>query len=113
MQKTLTLRDFISNTLVDINEAVKDASKKDVEIVYQRYQSGKLPTAKSIEFDIAIELTESEGSDKQSGAGLQVSILNLGLNKSKSLNSDTKNMNRIRFSVDIFLGMERQNNKED
>lgn len=107
MDKTLTLREFVSSALVDINEAVKDASKEGVRIAYQKYETGTHPTIKSIEFDIAVELTESQSKDSKTGTGLQLSILNLGIDKSKGQNSDTKNVNRIRFSVDAFLGMEK------
>lgn len=102
---SLSLKEFITSALVDINEAVKDASNSGVHIAYQQYKTGNHPTIKAIEFDIAVELTESSSNSKSSSSGLQLSILNLGGEKSKNNKSDSKNVNRIKFSVDTFLGM--------
>lgn len=113
MNKSVTLRDFVTSALVDINEAVKDATRKGVQISYQEYETGKHPSLKPIEFDIAIELTESQGKNSNIGGGLQLSVLNIGLDKSGEKKSDSRNVNRIKFAVDVFLGMADPEKEDD
>ena len=113
MNKSVTLRGFVTSALVDINEAVKDATRKGVQISYKQYKSGKYPTVKPIEFDIAIELTESQGKNSNIGGSLQLSVLNISLDKSGEKKLDTKNVNRIKFAVDVFLGMDDPEKEDD
>ncbi len=51
--KSLTLKEFVKNTLIDINDAVTEAYKSGVSVVHKKYEDGYHPAAKTVEFDIA------------------------------------------------------------
>ncbi|GHV53362.1 hypothetical protein AGMMS49579_12000 [Spirochaetia bacterium] len=109
-EESLSLRDFVKSALVDINDAVKEASELGVAIAYSEYKSGMYPTLKPVEFDVAVQVSQNSEAGKKSGAGLGLSIANVSFGKDKLDSIEHSMTNRIKFSVDVFLGLE---NKKD
>jgi hypothetical protein len=108
----ISLKDFIKSTLLDINNAVIEAKKDGIPITYNKYRNGVFPTAKTIEFDIAVQISENELSGKNSEGGLGISVIGFKFDKEgrKSLQHETTN--RIKFSVDMFLGQENDKGEQ-
>jgi len=94
----MELQEFITNTLVAITKGVEDANQ-----VSNRFQiSGQIHHGKgingdSVEFDVGLEVNES---DQKSGkAGIDVSVIELGgdIKTAKS----NQNTHRLKFRVFI------------
>jgi hypothetical protein len=102
----LSLKDFIKSTLLDINNAVIAAKKEGIPIAYSQYRTGVLPTLKTIEFDIAVQISENITSGKNSEGGLGISVIGFKFDKESNKSLQNETTNRIKFSVDMFLGKE-------
>ena len=105
------LKDFIKSTLLDINHAVAEAKGEGLPIAYCEYKSGNHPSVKTIEFDIAIQVSKNDESGKGNNFGVGISVVNLNFSKDKVKSSHHETSNRIKFSVDMFLGMENPNSE--
>jgi NMD protein affecting ribosome stability and mRNA decay len=81
----LSLKEFIKSTLVDINEAVIEAVQEGIPIAYAQYTTGQHPMMKSVEFDIAVQVTESNVSGKNSEGGWVYRLLILNLAKKATI----------------------------
>ena len=108
----LSLKDFIKDTLLDINGAIREAHDLGVPITYRQYSDGTFPSAKQIEFDIAVQINEVQEVGKDRKSKLGISVVNMELGRSKNEKHERETLNRIKFSVDVFLGMENKTNKE-
>ncbi|AEF84749.1 hypothetical protein TREPR_2025 [Treponema primitia ZAS-2] len=106
-----SLKEFIKSTLLDINCAVIEAKKEGIPIAYRQYNNDILPILKTVEFDIAIQVSEDESSGKNKGAGFGISVVNLNISSDKEKTHLQNLTNRIKFSVDLFLGLEKEDNQ--
>lgn len=105
-EERLSLKDFIKNTLVDINDAVKEAEEEGVNLVYNELKSGGLsPKPQDISFDLSV--TTEQGDESSKGAGLRISVLNGSIDKKSQVGE--QKVNRIQFSVTAFLGSKNEN----
>jgi hypothetical protein len=93
----MDLKDFVSETLKQIIDGVKDAQQtantKGAVIV--PYSQG----AEKIEFDVAV--TAVEGTETAGKAG--ISVWSIGAGVSGKSESSTSTVSRIRFSVAVEL----------
>jgi hypothetical protein len=87
----MELKEFISKTLTEIQEGISEANKSGLEISDN--------TAKEIEFDISV--TTNSTDESKLGAGIFVTGLGIGAN-SKETNNNLA-VNRIRFSLPLFI----------
>lgn len=87
----MELKEFISKTLIEIQEGISEANKKGLEI--------SDTTAKEIEFDISV--TTNSTDESKLGAGIFVTGLGIGANNKETINNLA--VNRIRFSLPLFL----------
>lgn len=100
----LTLKDFISNTLVEIAEGISQANEqlsnpeKQKWAVYSlrdnRGDSNKIP---GIKFDIAVKAAKKQ-NDK---AGFVVALAAIGGGANTSKEAGTENNHRISFEVGV------------
>jgi len=93
----MDLKDFVSETLRQIVDGVKDAqpaAQSKGAVVVPHYQH-----AEKVEFDVAV--TAVEGTEKGGKAGLLV--WSLGGAVSGKFESSTSTVSRIRFSVAVEL----------
>ena len=111
----MELKDYITETLTQIIQGVKDAQKfasendskvnsKNVNLFYK----GDMPVysdlnnenyAQMIDFEIAINVTED--NNKKGGVGVFLGSLGVGGQIENQLSNNT--VNRIKFSIPIFL----------
>ncbi|EKO06932.1 hypothetical protein FH593_00920 [Leptospira interrogans] len=104
--KTFTLKEFVKNALVDINEAVKEAGDLGVPIAHEFNGDGSAyPEIKTIDFDIAVQVTKNNETKNDQRAGLSLSVVNLSLGRNKNDSMGEESTNRIKFSVNVYLGM--------
>ncbi|MDR1868346.1 MAG: hypothetical protein LBQ77_08820 [Treponema sp.] len=80
--QTLSLKDFVKTTLLEINESVVEASEEGLPLAYRRAD------------------------------GLAISVVNLNFGKEKKNASEHLTTNRIKFSVDMFLGLENTDDND-
>lgn len=96
----MELKEFVTKTILDIVDGVRDAQRTDSTGAGIGYDRGELMRdAGFIEFDVAV--TETQG--EKNGRGISVSapgIAKLGLGTSE--NTGTTKENRVRFKVPIF-----------
>ncbi|MDR2619303.1 MAG: hypothetical protein LBC62_10575 [Treponema sp.] len=104
-EQTLSLKDFIKTTLLEINEAVVDSLKEGLPLAFRR--SDGLPICKTVEFDIAVQITQNDTTGKTRDTGLGISVVNLNFGKEHEKSSEQLRTNRIKFSVDLFLGLDK------
>jgi len=104
----LSLKEFVKTTLLDINTAVVEAKKEGLPIAYKPYSGGHFPTLKTVEFDIAIQISDIEETGKNGKAGLGISVVSINYSKEKVISAQHESTNRIKFSVDMFLGSDQQ-----
>ena len=102
----MDLKEFTKQTLVQIVEGAKEANSiiKDLDAQVHTYNDNgyvKSYPITTVDFDVAITATESEGAN--GGAGLRVaSLMNLG----GGIESKTENqtVSRIKYTLSIVLG---------
>jgi hypothetical protein len=104
-EQTLSLKDFIKTTLLEINEAVVESLKEGLPLAFR--SSDGLPICKTVEFDIAVQITQNETTGKKRDTGLGISVVNLNFGKDHENSSGQLRTNRINFSVDVFLGVDK------
>lgn len=109
-EKTLSLKDFVRNTLIEVNTAVIEAAESGVEISHKQYGTGVHPEVKTVEFDIALQILKNNNTEKGGNLEASISVLNLDLGYNKKTNRSEMTTNRIKFSVDVFLGMKDDKN---
>jgi hypothetical protein len=100
----LSLKDFIKSTLIDINDGIKEAADEGVSIAYRETNSGWAPACKSVDFDIAVQVSQNEEKGKKKGGEFGISVLNFNLGNESTNGIGRETTNRIKFSVDVFLG---------
>ncbi|MDR1696382.1 MAG: hypothetical protein LBR69_07145 [Endomicrobium sp.] len=102
----MELKDFISQSIIDICLGIKVAQKTIYEAVENvpiapAYMGGKSVLEKGeqkISFDIMVETSSSEQTQKQG----DVKIYVVGGSINKESNKNSVNVNRIQFSVPFF-----------
>jgi len=104
--QTLRLKDFIKTTLLEINESVTEALNDGLPLAFRKADG--LPACKTVEFDIAVQITQNETTERKRNAGLGISVVNLKIGKEQGSTSEHLTTNRIKFSVDLFLGLEKK-----
>jgi len=122
-EKPVELRDFISNTLVQIIEGVSNAQEyalsKDAEInPSEGFASNfeKLSrTLKShrlvhiVEFDVAVTVAES----KQLSGGIGIVVPELSIGYRGTIGNEKSAISRIRFSIPLILPTQQQSEQEN
>jgi hypothetical protein len=101
-EQIISLKDFIKTTLLAINAAVVESLKEGLPLAFR--SSDGLPICKTVEFDIAVQITQNETTGKKRDTGLGISVVNLNFSKDHENSSEQLRTNRIKFSVDVFLG---------
>jgi hypothetical protein len=100
----LQLRDFVAETIKQIIDGVAAAqeyAKDKKAIVNPRTLMHHVPPPQSVSFDVAI--TAAKGTKTQGGIAVFAGAFGLG-SKGQSERSD-ETLNRIRFSVPVWLPM--------
>jgi hypothetical protein len=110
----MKLQDFISGTLKELMDGVKNAQKyaavsggaiNPKGLVYLKESSGVVQhretsrIGQEIEFDI--EVTASEEKKTKGGAGVLISIVGLGVQGQSG--AENRSVNRIKFKVPVIF----------
>lgn len=110
----MDLREFISETLIQIVSGVAEAQEKSVAIggkVSPKLRSGQTAfgahgflhtdggTAQVVQFDVA--LTAKEGAGTKGGIGIVAGIVSLG--STGQSNTENASISRVKFGVPIIL----------
>jgi hypothetical protein len=121
----MELKSFVTQALVEITDAVKEAQEKTKEngaLINPRllYFGGDLagnqvmlkePGGKEtrlgqvIEFDISV--TASERDETQGGVGIQVASITIGAGVSGKTEDQSSVISRIKFSIPVFLPQDK------
>ncbi|WNJ18246.1 hypothetical protein [Pontibacter sp. G13] len=88
----MELKEFITKTLTEIKDGIKEASEKGVEV--------SDTTSKNVEFDISV--TTYSADESKIGAGIFVTGIGLGAN-TKEMNNNSA-VSRIKFTLPLFIG---------
>ncbi len=105
-----SLSDFIKNSLLEINKGVKEAKDLGVPLAHEQYESGVHPRAKTVNFDIALTIENKADSEKSTGGNFAISVLGARVGKKESEVNSSKDVHRIQFSIDVFIGGEGYDN---
>jgi hypothetical protein len=103
----LSLKEFVKSTLLDINSAVVEAKNEGLPIAYGQYRDGTYPSLKTVEFDIALQVSNNNETGKNGGIGVGISVVSFNFAKEKINSTQHETTNRIKFSVDMFLGSDK------
>lgn len=106
----MELKEFITETLTQIAEGVKDASPKYKELggMAPYYESNVSAISGgvaikdkvvNVEFEVALTNTNKDGG--KAGIGVALSIVRAGIDKSKSIEEES--LTRVKFNVPIAL----------
>ena len=113
----MELKDFVSETLVQIIEGVKDAQSKVVDTeggsVNPEYSQTPRPHTISrygkiiqdVEFDVALSV--SEGTESKGGIGVVAGVFALG--SQGQSNAENASFSRIKFHVPMVLPYGKEN----
>lgn len=117
----MELKDFIAETLIQINQGLikaQEETKKYGTVVNPpihgkgddivTYKGNKVFLANGIEFDVCLTVEESQCSDKKGKLELATGIFKLGGQDKKSENSKNQEVNRIKFSIPILWGTQEK-----
>ena len=105
MVKSLSLKEFVREALIDINTAVNEAAEEGVSIVYNEYKTGQYPKVQTVSFDLAVTVEQSSEENNKKDGGFRISVFNAKVGSNKNELTMEKNINRISFSVEVFLGL--------
>lgn len=95
----MELKDFIKTTLRELSEAIDESGvelKKKIALTNTTLRTKHMGNYGLIDFDLAVDIKESEKAGK--GAGLKISIAEAKLGKDKE--SSTTSLSRIKFTVE-------------
>jgi hypothetical protein len=106
----MELQNFIETTLIEISNGVESAKEKTA----LDFRLGATPSHEKdvvnarIDFDVAVEVTEKDKSEK--GGGVQIKVVRgeIGTHKESSLATTS----RIKFSVEKTKNTYQRENKE-
>jgi len=99
----ISLKDFISSTLVEIAEGVKDAKgKTDISIAPGKMNKIMQSEPQMVKFSLNVEVFESDASSKERSLGL-IKVITAGVKNNSENNSTRSSSQSIEFSVPIFL----------
>lgn len=96
----MELAEFITKTLVEITQGLKDANKQlqvqgvSAEYAMPTYSSGLVKDG-AIHFDVAVSV--SEENSVKGGGGIKVAIMNMGAEKEGV--GKHESFSRIKFSI--------------
>ena len=113
MKKTLSLKDFIKESLIDINAGVIDAVEAGVTVVYKEYKDGTYPSSQTISFDLSVSIEEENNEQKDKSGGLAISVVSGKIGKKSDKKQFENTVNRIQFSIEAFLGMEKPETEDE
>lgn len=117
----MELKNFVSQALVEIVEAVQEAQvklKDSDAIINPRYMYYTKPASENqvaitikgttdmrfgqiVEFDVSV--TASERDETQGGVGIQVASITIGAGISGKMEDQSSVVSRLKFSIPIFL----------
>ncbi len=110
----LTIKEFVSSSLLQIAEGLDDALKQSGEKnialkVSPHHDAGstvsRTPTL--VSFDLAVSAVNSdiEGGKTVAGIGIVSAVFNVGARnvESESIKSETSSVSRIRFALDVYF----------
>lgn len=114
----MELKDFISETIIQINQGLLEAQEKTKEYgtvinppvrgkkedTLFTYKDSNIFLANGIEFDVCLVVEESQNSDKKGKLELAAGIFKIGGQDKKSENSKNQEVNRVKFSIPILWG---------
>lgn len=87
----MELKEFITKTLTEIREGIKEASKNGVKVSDS--------SAKNFEFDISV--TTNSLDESRVGGGIFVAGIGLGANNKEIINNSA--FSRIKFTLPLFI----------
>lgn len=87
----MDLSEFIAKTLISIRQGISEANKK-TDNAYKIH-----PESKVVNFDIAVEISREDASEKKGGATIKVVEGSMG----SSSKSKEANISRINFTVGV------------
>jgi hypothetical protein len=92
----MEIKDFVSETLIQINEAMKDTKQKTgVSHSVSRGVKG----GQGVSFSLAVTNSDNKESSKGGKAGLSIKVLEAKLDSSGKSNSSSETVSRIEFTV--------------
>lgn len=114
--KTLSLKEFVTATLVDLCEAV-EAAREAHHYIAPKYfvdPSGS-EKATDVKFDIAVTVTDTSsseaGTSSKKGGGLKISVLraeaDLGTEKQSAEERARSEVSRIQFNVPVYFQFDK------
>jgi hypothetical protein len=115
--ETLSLKDFVANTLIDLCEAVETARGAHAYIAPKIFvdpnNKGK---ATEVGFDIAVTVTDTSSSESgksaKGGVGLKIGVFraeaDIGGEKQAGEQIEQSNASRIQFTVPVYFQFDEE-----
>lgn len=118
----MELKDFISETIIQINQGLLEAQEKTKEYgtiinpplkgtsaeSFQFTKNISLYSTEGIEFDVCLTVEDSKNTDKKGRLEMATGLFKLGGQEKKSENTKNQEVNRIKFSIPILWGTQRK-----
>lgn len=89
----MDIKDFVFQTLKQIEEAVKEATTPDMEYYLDTYSS------KGVHFNLAVTNSSTSESGGKKAGGLQIKIVEAQLGKEKKQTATEESVSRIEFNI--------------
>jgi hypothetical protein len=111
MKSTLSVKEFIEQTLLDVCEAVETARNKYDYIAPKVFTEHAEDTSNLISFDIAVTVAETESKETSNGAnigtkfGIAVVKVEAGLNdkKQEQTGLNVSTVSRIKLNIPVYF----------
>ena len=92
----MDIKDFVRETLQQIEEAIVEASNKsDNKLKYELDNY----TSKGVHFNLAVTNTESSTSSSKKGGGIRIKVVQAEGNNEKEVASSAERISRIEFNI--------------
>jgi hypothetical protein len=94
----MEIKDFVTETLVQINEAMEETRKRTNKT---HWISLGVKGGKGINFNLAVTNSEGKESSKAGKAGLSIKVVEAKLDGSSKITNASETVSRIEFTVKV------------
>lgn len=100
----MEIKDFISETLVQIDQAMKEAKERTER---DHHVSQGVKGGQGVSFSLAVTNADTKESSKSGKGGLSIKVIEASLGGSANVKSASETVSRIEFTIKVSSGNSR------
>jgi hypothetical protein len=113
MTDALSLKDFISKTILDLCEAVEEVREKKFYVAPRIFTDpNSKEKATDVEFDIAVSVSNSTTNSAEGNGAFSISVLSMNISagaaQSEGADMSNSSISRIKFNVPVYFQFDKE-----